>query len=54
MEPTKTISAEDLRANTDKSLERERDKTDEYLEKLKEVAEETAEIREGAPEILTV
>ena len=44
MEPTKTISAEDLRANTDKSLEQERDKTDEYLEKLKEVAEETTEI----------
>jgi signal transduction histidine kinase len=44
MEPTKTISAEDLRANPDKSLEQERDKTDEYLEKLKEVAEETTEI----------
>jgi signal transduction histidine kinase len=44
VELKKTISAEDLRANTDKSLERERDKTDEYLEKLKEVAEETTEI----------
>jgi signal transduction histidine kinase len=44
VELKKTISAEDLRANTDRSLERERDKTDEYLEKLKEVAEETTEI----------
>jgi hypothetical protein len=33
-----TQSVEEFRAKTDKSLEREREKTDDYVEKIQEVA----------------
>ena len=41
-------SAEELRANTDKSLKQERHKTDDYVEKLQEVAEHISETIESS------